>query len=110
MRPAVTTQRLIEFLTVDAGVDRCAGNFVANEMEDRQHRAVGGSVEEFNGIGGRGQRPGFRLAIANYARDNELANVEHRTVSVTPRIAERSAFVNGAGALGRGMARYATRK
>ena len=45
-------------------------------------------------MSGRGQRPGFRLAITNHAGDNELGIVEHRTESVTQRIAKLTALVN----------------
>ena len=40
-RPPVATQQLLKFLMLDAGQHRWVGNFVAVEMQDRQHRAVG---------------------------------------------------------------------
>ena len=109
-RPAVTTQQLIEFLAADAGEDRWAGNLVAIEMEDRQHCTIGGSVEKFVGMPGCGQWPGFCLAVTNHAGGNQIWIVKYGTEGMTQRIAKLTPLVNGAGAFGRSMARYATGK
>ena len=69
-RPAVAAEQLLQFLVLDAGEDGRVGDLVAVEMQDRQHRAVGGRIEELVGMPGRGQRPGLRLAVADDAGDD----------------------------------------
>ena len=69
-RPAVAAEQLFQFLVRDAGEDGRVGNLVAVQMQDRQHRAVGGRIEELVGMPGRGQRSGFRLAVADDAGDD----------------------------------------
>jgi hypothetical protein len=49
-RPAVAAQQLFQFLAGDAGEDGRVGNLVAVEMQDRQHRAVGGRIEKLVGM------------------------------------------------------------
>jgi hypothetical protein len=73
-------------------------------MQDRQHHAVGGRIEELVGVPGRGQRAGFRLAIADDAGDDEIGIVEHRPEGMAERIAELAALMDGAGAFRRGVA------
>ena len=55
-----------------------AGNFVAVEMEDRQHRAVARRVEKLYALPSAFERPGFRLAVADHARDDQVGIVERR--------------------------------
>jgi hypothetical protein len=45
----------------------------------RQHHPIGDWIEELIGVPGGGERPGFRLAIANHTGDDEIGIVEHRT-------------------------------
>ncbi len=52
----------------------------------------------------RGQRPGFRLAIADDAGDDEIGIVEHRPERMAERIAQLSALVDRARALRRCVA------
>src|SRR5208283_32754 len=59
---------------------------------------------------GRGQRPGFRLAIAHDAGDDETGIVEHRPERMAERIAQLAALVDGAGSLRRGVAGNPSRK
>jgi hypothetical protein len=70
-RPAVAAQQLLQLFARDAGKEGRIGNLVAVEMQDRQHRTVGGRIEKLVGMPGRGQRAGFRLAIADHARDDQ---------------------------------------
>ena len=86
------------------------GNFVPVEMQDRQHRAIGGRIEELIGMPRRGQRSGLRLAIADDASDDEIGIVEHRPERMAERVAQFSALVDRARALRRGMAGDASRK
>ena len=48
----------------------------------------------------RGQRAGFRLAVADDARDERIGIVEHRAERVAERIAELAALVDGPGVSG----------
>src|ERR1035438_3715724 len=51
---------------------------VLPKSQDWQHRPIGGRIEELVGMPRRGQRSGFRLAIADDASDDEIGIVEHR--------------------------------
>ena len=72
------------------------GNLVAIQVQDRQHGAIGGRVQELVGMPGRGQRSGLRLAIADHAGDDEPGVVEHRTKGMAQRITKLTAFMYGA--------------
>ena len=69
-RPAVAAKQLLQFLALDAGQDCRIGDLVAVEVQDRQHRAIGGGIEKLVGMPRRRQRPGFRLAVADDAGDD----------------------------------------
>ena len=103
-RPPVAAEQLLQFLVLDAGQDGRVGNLVAVEMQDRQHRAVGGRIEKLVGMPRRGQRSGFRLAVADDAGDDEIGIVEHRPERMAERIAQLAALVDRARALRRGVA------
>ena len=109
-RPPVAAEQLFQFLVLDAGQDGRVGNLVAVEMQDRQHRAVGGRIEKLVGMPRRGQRSGFRLAIADDAGDDEIGIVEHRPERMAERIAQLAAFVDRARALRRCVAGNAAGK
>ena len=80
------------------------GNLVTVEMQDRQHRAVGGRIEKLIGMPCRGQRAGFRLAIADHAGDDEIGIIEHRAEGMAERITQFAALVDRARAFRRGVA------
>ena len=61
-RPPVAAEQLFQSLAGDAGKHGRVGDLVAVEMQDRQHRAIGGRIEKLVGMPRRGQRSGFRLA------------------------------------------------
>ena len=103
-RPPVAAEQLFQFLAGDAGQDGRVGNLVAVEMQDRQHRAVGGRIEKLVGMPRRGQRSGFRLAVADDAGDDEIGIVEHRPERMAERIAQLAALVDRARALRRCVA------
>ena len=102
---AVAVQQLGQFLAADAGQHRRIGDLEAVEVKDRQHRAVARGIEEFVGVPAGGQRGRLRLAVADDAANNQIGIVEGRPIRVDQRIAQFSAFMNGAGSLGR----YVTR-
>ena len=104
--PAVATQQLFQFLAGNARQKSGIGNLVAVEMQNRQHRAIGGGVEEFVGMPRRCQGVGFGFgfAIADHARHNEIGIIENRAERMTERVAQFAAFVNRAGRFGRDVA------
>ena len=101
--PAVAAEQLLQLLVGDARQDGRVGDLVSVEMQDRQHRTVGGRVEKLVGVPRRGQRPGFGLAIANDTGDDEVGIVEHGPERMAERIPQLPTFVNGPGALRRGV-------
>ncbi|HEX7974581.1 MAG TPA: hypothetical protein VF498_09250, partial [Anaerolineales bacterium] len=56
----------------DPGPGTGSAGPLAGEMQDRQHRAIGARVEELVGMPGRGERPGFRLAVAHHAAGDQI--------------------------------------
>ena len=68
-------------------------------MQDRQHAAVAGRVEELVAVPAGGQRPGLRFAVADDAGDDQVRIVERGPVGVAQRVAEFAAFVDAAGRL-----------
>src|SRR5450759_2042073 len=58
----------------------------------------------------RGQRSGFRLAIADDAGDNEIGIVEHRPERMAERVAQLAALMDRARTLRRCVAGHASRK
>ena len=93
-RPAVAAQQLFQFFAGDAGEDGRIGDLVAIEMQDRQHRAVGGRIEKFIGMPRRRQRSGLRFAVADDAGDDQIGIVEHRAERMAERITQFAALVN----------------
>src|SRR5271157_4543833 len=89
---------------LDTSQDGRVGNLVAVEMQDRQHRAIGGRIEKLVGMPRRGQWSGLRLAIADDAGDDETGIVEHRPERMAERITQFAAFVDRARALWRCVA------
>ncbi len=102
-RPAVTAEQLFQLFVFDTGQDGRVGDLVAVEVQDGQHRAVADRVEKLVGMPGRGQRAGFRLAVADHTGDHEIWIVQHRAERVAERIAQLAALMDRAGALRRGV-------
>src|SRR4051812_34647359 len=86
------------------------GDFVAIQVENRQHRSVTNGVKKFVGVPRSGQRTSLSLAVANHTGHKEVGIVKRRAISVGKRIAEFSPFIDRARSLGRDMTRYAARK
>src|SRR5712691_8381759 len=103
-RPPVTAEQLFQFLAGDASEQRRVCNLVSVEMQDRQHRPIGGRIEKFVRMPGRCQGSGFRLAIADHAGDDEIGIVERRPERMAERIAQLAALVDRARALWRRVA------
>src|SRR5205823_5040020 len=79
-------------------------------MQEGQHRAIVRRIEKLVGMPRSGERPGFRLAIADNAGDDEIGIIEHRPERTAQRIAQLAALVNRARALRRCMAGYSSGK
>src|ERR1035438_8546893 len=92
--PAVTAQELVQLPWFNPREDGGVGDLVAIEVQDRQHGAVRGWVEELVGVPGRGQRPGLGLAITDDAGDDEAGIIEHCAEGMTERVAELPAFMD----------------
>ena len=106
----VASEQLEQLLVPHASEDGRVGDLVAVEMEDRQHGPIQGRIEKRVAVPGGGQRTGFRLAVADHTRDNQIRVIECSSVGVRKGIAELPAFVNRAGRLRRRVARYSTRE
>ena len=78
------------------GQHRRVGDLVPVEVQDRQHRAVGGRVEELARVPAGRQRPGLGLAVADHAGHDQVRVVERGPVGVHERVAELAALVDGA--------------
>ena len=79
-------------------------------MEYRQHGAVAHRVEKLHALPSAFERRGFRLAIADHARDNQVGIVERRAERMHQRIAELAAFVDRAGHVRTRMTRHSARR
>ena len=102
--PAVAPQEARQLVLRDARQDGRVVDLVAIEMKDGQHGAVADRVQELVAVPGGGQRPGFRLAVADHHRDDETGIVEGRAKGVRQAVAKLAAFVDRAGRLRRAVA------
>ena len=81
---AVAAHQVGQFLAADARQHRRVGDLEAVEMKDRKNRAVARGIEKFVGVPARGQRAGFRLAVADDAGDDQIRIVEGRAIGMRP--------------------------
>ncbi len=93
---AVAAHQLGQFLPADARQHRRIGDLEAVEVQDRQDRPVARGIEELVRMPARGQRAGFRLAVADDAGDDQVGIVERRAVGMGEGIAELASFVDRA--------------
>ena len=107
---AVSAQQRVQLVVRNACEHRGIGDLVAVQMQDRQHGAVARGIDELVRVPARGERAGFRLAVADDARDDEVRIVEGGAIGVRERVTELAAFVDRSGRLGGRMARDAARK
>ena len=94
---AVAGEQREQLFVAHSGEERWAGKLVSVEMQDGEHGAVAGRIQEFAGVPGGGQRSRFRFAIAHDASDEEIGIVERGAVGMHEAVAELAAFVHGAG-------------
>ena len=109
-RVSVSAKKRFELLMTDPRQHRRIGDLVAVEVQDRQNGAVARRIEELVGMPARRERPRFRFAIADDRGDDEVGIVEGGAEGVRKRVAELAAFVDGAGRLGRHVARNSAGK
>ena len=103
-------EELLQFVLRDAGEEAGVGDLVAVQMQDRQHAAVAGRIEELVAVPAGGERPGLRLAVADDAGDDQVRIVERRAIGVAQGVAQLAAFVNAARRLRRDVAGNAARE
>ena len=102
-------EELLELLVGDAGQDGGVGDFVAVEVQDRQHDAVGLGVHELVGLPRGGKRAGLGLAVADDGHGQKARVIHDGAVGVGQGVAELAALVDGAGGLGGKVAGDAAR-
>ena len=100
-------KELGELLVGHAGEDGGVGDLVAVEVQDRQDDTVGCRVHELVGLPRGRKRTGLGLAVAHHGHGQQARVVHDGAVSVAERVAELAALVDGAGRLGRKVARDA---
>ena len=78
----------------DARKEAWVRDLVAIEVQDGQHGAVAGGVQELVSVPAGSQWTGFGFAVADYRCHDEIGVIERRAVGVRESVAEFSAFVN----------------
>ncbi len=94
---AVATEQMIELFVTDAREHAGVRDLVAVQVQDRQHHAIGQRIQELVGVPTRGQRAGFRFAIADDAGHDQVRIVESRAECMRQRVTELAAFMDRAG-------------
>src|SRR5581483_9312122 len=92
-------EELLQLVPGDAGEEAGVGDLVAVQVQDGEHAAVAGRVEELVAVPAGGQRPGFRLAVADDAGNDQIRVVEGGAVGVAQGVAQLAALVDAAGGL-----------
>src|SRR4029077_20847040 len=77
---AVTSEQLGQLFMGNTRENRRTGYFISVEMQDRNHRSVSRRVQKLVGMPARGERAGFRLAVADHAASDEVRVVQHRSI------------------------------
>ena len=96
-----------ELVLADARQHGRVGDLVPVEVQDRQHDAVVGWVDELVRVPAGRQGAGLGLAVADDGRDEQVRVVERRAVGVREHVAELAALVDRPGGLGCDVARDA---
>src|SRR2546421_2827813 len=81
-RVTVAAKEGLQLLARNAGQHGRPRDFVAVEVEDRQHGSVANRVEEFVRVPTRGEGTGLRFTIAYDARNEKVGIVKGRAVGV----------------------------
>ena len=102
---AVALEQRRQLVVADPCEHRRVGDLVPVQVQDRQHRAVAGRIEELVRMPAGGERAGLRLAVADDAADEQIWIVECCAVRVSERVAELASLVDRTGSLGRDVRR-----
>jgi len=109
-RVSITAKQRLQLVAADAGQHCRAGDFVAVQVQDGQHRPIMDRIEKLVRVPTGRQRSGLGLAVADHADDQQIGIVERRAVGMGQGVAQFSAFVDRPGRFGRGVAGNSTRK
>ena len=81
-RVAVALEERGQLFATDSSQQGRVGDLVAIEVQDRQDCAVADRVDELGGVPCRRQRPGFRFAVTDDTRHDQIGVVERGSVRV----------------------------
>ena len=107
---AVAGEECCELVPADPREHRRVGDLIAVEVEDRQHRAVAGRIEDLVRVPAGGGRSRLGLAVADDADRQKVGIVENGTAGVKQRVAELAALVDRARRLRDDVARHIARE
>src|SRR5580693_7440652 len=86
------------------------GDFIAVEVEDRQHGAVAHRIQKLVGMPARRKRPRLRFAVTDDRGYDEVRIVKGGAKGVRKRVTKLAAFVDRTRRLRSHMARNPARK
>jgi hypothetical protein len=102
-RVSVAAQQVIQFVAADPCEHGGVRDLVAVEVKDRKYGAIPSWIQELVGVPARGQRSGLGLAIADDARNQQVAIVERGAVRVRQGVAKFATLVDRARRLRRNV-------
>ena len=76
--PAAAPQELLQFFAFYAGQNGGVGYFIAVKMKYRKDSSIGYWAQEFVGVPGGRQRPGFRFTVADNTGYDQIGIIERR--------------------------------
>src|SRR5580704_6521722 len=82
------TRRMLNLVNFRYDFIKRTGELEPIEMKDRKNCTIARRIEELVGVPARGERAGFRLAVADDAGDNQIRIVEGRAICMEEGIAE----------------------
>src|SRR6202161_725619 len=90
---SVAAVELFEFAVKGSSLDRGPRDFIAIEMQNREHSAIAHRIQKSIRFPVALERTGFRLAVAHYAQYYEIGVIESRAEGVNKRVPQLAAFV-----------------
>src|ERR1700730_2663968 len=93
----VTTDQVGQFPAADAGEHGRIGYLESIEVKDWKNRAITRRVEKLVGVPARGERAGFRLAVADDTGDDQIRIVERRPIGMDQGIAQFAPLMDRSG-------------
>src|SRR5262249_27593817 len=89
----------LQLLFGDAGKEAGVSDFVTVQMQDRQHAAIAGRVQELVAVPTGRQRACLGFAVADNAGYDEVVIIERGPVGMTKCVAQLASLVDAAGRL-----------